>query len=1025
MPMPTPDDDDEMSLDEHRALVAKLATEATVLNDRAAESGTSALVPVANGVGDAAKAAKTQMAQIKRDIGRKQAELRAATKALKERMDREIREAERILGPLQERVKMMEEGIWTINLYLGRDEEIVKLRSGEPAPADTPITVRQAVLSMDQECMMASDTGEAGLDARDMESFDRWLLADPAHLDQVLPEIKGIRVFVPRRTPKDYKDPWVQKAMDEANRHSYWLIRNGGLLWRMSTDFDVGKTLVPTEDEFTSFFMKRGFHGEESTPIEPGTRDWAEAEKAANGRQRHFMRVALILQGIVDRTKALAPLPGRVNLLTPPSYDAGHVRIVTDEERNLTDGRFVYKDWARDLRSKMTVGMRVVGHFDGYSSLPRNYRDHYDDHEQRIFPNHAPRPPKDEIFVLERPAKGNHHDFVIRYDRNDSRWMAGVHMDRDGTPNPHGGWIGHANVPYTTRASCFIERSDTKVIPYDLVTEADMDRLLNDRLSRMDYLDMMPVFKAVKAAKAAEAEAEAPFRLLLAGELVRQNGVTAEEAEEAVPQLVHDWKLANRYHRALTGEPEHEAKAIRMIVAEHAARLGITIDQRADEAAVGTLLARFPKAMLIARRRDGSIAVVEPENDATPYVCIRNLSGKRLSLTETRRWATLGLHWKKWRVLHSTDRWETWDHTLDPADYLTDEETANLLDATRSHMAHHPKAGNIIAIVTDGRNLTVWAYMPNDFPERPDGLLSRGWGNREVHQYTYGWERRAEGIRVKYPDTMRDGGGLWGHTFHIESVFEKNRAWYPWEIDSDAKPGHAPTVTAVLFVNGISELFIKGARARRRAWEAEAAPMHTVVNRAYRSLMTQWQAKWEAEQHAEFLEDYLDPDLWDDHLANLGRPDPPFWFHSQLEGKRPTTTMTTEEDENEDDDEEREEGAPAAPTAVANLHLGLEHLVERGHDINGLTVAELRQLHQEVMGFPIGATHRRFGGTEPIEDILDCVIDTTPEPDDPDDEEEFDDELDEDAEEPDEPEDDGVIEATYTEVPASLPELEG
>jgi hypothetical protein len=37
---------------------------------------------------------------------------------------------------------------------------------------------------MDEECAVAAEHG--GIDARSIEQFDEWLLADPAHLDQVL-----------------------------------------------------------------------------------------------------------------------------------------------------------------------------------------------------------------------------------------------------------------------------------------------------------------------------------------------------------------------------------------------------------------------------------------------------------------------------------------------------------------------------------------------------------------------------------------------------------------------------------------------------------------------------------------------------------------------------------------------------------------------------------------------------------------------------------------------------------------------
>lgn len=52
-------------------------------------------------------------------------------------------ELEAQIGPLRQRLEQMQEVMWTVDLYLGRDESLRLLRDGQPAPADTPITIRQ------------------------------------------------------------------------------------------------------------------------------------------------------------------------------------------------------------------------------------------------------------------------------------------------------------------------------------------------------------------------------------------------------------------------------------------------------------------------------------------------------------------------------------------------------------------------------------------------------------------------------------------------------------------------------------------------------------------------------------------------------------------------------------------------------------------------------------------------------------------------------------------------------------------
>jgi hypothetical protein len=92
---------------------------------------------------------------------------------------------------------------------------------------------------------------------------------------------------------------------------------------------------------------------------------------------------------------------------------------------------------------------------------------------------------------------------------------------------------------------------DPFVIPVDLVSVEERETYLSARGDRRSYLDMFPVLKAAVRAKRDEFAAEAPFRVMMAGVLARENGVSVADAEEALPGLVDWYKLANAHHRPL------------------------------------------------------------------------------------------------------------------------------------------------------------------------------------------------------------------------------------------------------------------------------------------------------------------------------------------------------------------------------------------------------------------------------------------------------------------------------------------
>ena len=415
-----------------------------------AEQPGTDLLPVG---ADSAVAVKTQLAAARARIvtARKtalsaQESAKVAIRAQQAELQRAMDAMNTELEPLLTQVRMLEEGIWTMNLYLGRDEELHVLTEGTPAPAGTPVHVRQQVLAMDEESALYA--GDGGMDVRDIEAFERWITADPAHLDQVLPEQRGVVAIIPRRQGRDYKDPWLQNAMDQANAQTWWLIRNGENLYRMLTDFHVGKRLVPARNEFTSMFLDTYT----KKPLEPGSSAWLKAEKSAGARERHYMRIALILQGLVDRTAVFHPLPvAGLSLLSPEHYDAGHVVLIADDENQLTTGRKPFYTWLAEKNHQLTPGMRVVI-TTHHRDWPSASGDHWNyGYHERLWPNGVESPRIGEVYTIARrgDAPGS---LTFTYARTVETWVRDEYTGRDELRAPK--TKGSCTIGRPVRAAC-------------------------------------------------------------------------------------------------------------------------------------------------------------------------------------------------------------------------------------------------------------------------------------------------------------------------------------------------------------------------------------------------------------------------------------------------------------------------------------------------------------------------------------------------------------------------------------------
>lgn len=827
---------------------------------------------------------RTAQADAKAEIAAKRAELEAE-------LARRTADLAAQMGPLEEQLAQMQEILLTVNLYLGREETLQLIRDGDPAPAGTPITIRQKVLVMAEESLVLMDeAGSTGMNYHDIELFVDWLTAAPENLDRILPEPKGLVVLIPTRVESRSGNQWEDAAKNAANQESYWLLRNGERLYLLTVDpsLRVRDRVLPRRTEFTDVFDQRlfGFARPAGAPLEPGSEEWLALEKKADARRRHFMRIMLVLQGIIDRTPVWVPLPeGGVNLLSVEAQETGKVVLVQDGDPSiaLTDRQETFSAYQKRLNGLLRPGLRVIGDWasQGFRDCARDYNDRWTGRNSRLSPATASEPVRDTPYLLEDRRRGG---FVFRYERTDQVYKRDVPVpDRPGYV-----YRGAMPVAPARRASCLVLPEDDWVLPYDLVTVPELERFLASREERSKhFLSMVPTIKAALTAKRAEAEQEAPFRDLLAAQFVGE-GADLRDAPGLVDELVHWWKVANAWSRPLNGAPKDEAKASREILAEYKARQDGAARQ--DETDQMVALGRsVPGAVCVAVNRSGKWFAYAPA--AAGESVFLNVTSLRRdgTLGATREWVAVPQRSvSRLQVAWSTDVWDGWSFTANPRHYLTGPEREALVEQVRA-----TADGLVLAVVEfhdpadpGVRGLASYSWTGQATPEDTPVRVARdplSWhherdGSRLVTMRAYRVVKDTDGARLESPpeSDYHWAGRRFSRTFDGYAGDDRWGA-VPWS--SSSKPGRRAAPGLVWAdENALDRVnaWVGRCADEARRVRVESRERDVLVYRYVRRVQGLIMSRLEGDARERFTEDYGAgaDDLWESHLKSLGLSSP-------------------------------------------------------------------------------------------------------------------------------------------------------
>ena len=280
---------------------------------------------------------------------------------------------------MKEVIDRIEDRIFNIELYAGLTEKVGQFAEGEPALLEDKLHIMQRLHYMDEECLVNYSAG--GMDFSSVGQFNSWL-AKPENRDRILPFPRCLVSFQVRRHKKervakslsDYISFYQMEVSDTA---TIFYIRNGDNLYWIESSLNLGEKLFPGKEwsllneelmfptSFRSYGKPITRRAYEQLVEEYKIKTQAELEKPKIDRRlipfdnpersyeaftpesiyydemkeyidketKQYNRIALIIQGLFDRSPVLHPHPP-VKTWDPVSFNK-MIELILDSDRAL------------------------------------------------------------------------------------------------------------------------------------------------------------------------------------------------------------------------------------------------------------------------------------------------------------------------------------------------------------------------------------------------------------------------------------------------------------------------------------------------------------------------------------------------------------------------------------------------------------------------------------------------------------------------------------------------------------------
>ncbi|MBR2093900.1 MAG: hypothetical protein IJ904_07700 [Candidatus Methanomethylophilaceae archaeon] len=462
--------------------------------------------------------------------------------AKKAELEAKLREMDKYLSVVNEKVSALVKVISVLNIYTGRTVDLHLINEGNAASPEEPLSLRQRIIFMDEELCVHLDH-EA--DYTDVPAFFEWL-KEPANRDIVIPEPRSIVTLKPKRFGMDYRsgDSLYDRLRNEWNRHTYILLRNGdNLWWAESDDLEVWDWAFPHENFEEAFqeSLRKDRHFVDSRIKE---------HDAVKFRITKYMT---FIQGLIDqRPDIIGTVSVRPNLLKLTG-----IRLVRDDENLIGTGRKPWEEFLKEKNASIRRGTRIVyvaGKYWNGESYYGKCADSGGFVKYYTYAYSRPAPPTTGLYsadVVETVVRHENHKPVREpYPKLVIKYLPGDEV------------FDKSDWEYRERKNRVSWWFDMKyVINYDAVTLDELTGYLEDRTIRSEFASMLPLLKRVLVYKKKEMQEEDLFKRLLVSDVRKETG--SEPSPEAVDSAVAWWKEKVIFSRPLNSDDTKAWKMIR------------------------------------------------------------------------------------------------------------------------------------------------------------------------------------------------------------------------------------------------------------------------------------------------------------------------------------------------------------------------------------------------------------------------------------------------------------------------------
>lgn len=306
----------------------------------------------------------------------------------------------------------VEDRIFSVELYAGLSEQVVRVRDGEPAPVVEKVRLMQRRCYMDEECLARYEAG--GMDITGIGGFDEWLARDD-NFSRVLPFPRCVVAFRVRRHAMEREAVNVSdfvriSEIEKADKSTFLYVRNGGQLFRIRTEIEFDEDLFPdmgatVVDRGKLWISKSSFNrkkvisdneyqeiaereakqraerdaapekerwhhhvshdAQDYVPFNPDTTEYDAGVEMMEAEAKRHNRMVIVLQGLLDRSPVFHPHPPW-SLWSRDGFQAA-LELVYDSSRALAPSvKPDFEAYRARLNASLAKGSVTVGQEDSW-----------------------------------------------------------------------------------------------------------------------------------------------------------------------------------------------------------------------------------------------------------------------------------------------------------------------------------------------------------------------------------------------------------------------------------------------------------------------------------------------------------------------------------------------------------------------------------------------------------------------------------------------------------------------------------